>query len=317
MVRLPYSGPGPHKIVRKLRRHPGVMRLLTEFQPEAILFHGTCGWELLTAANYVKAHPHVPLYVDSHEDWNNSARTFTSRELLHRRYYGPILRRALPYVRKILCLSTESIDFVHELYRVPRDLLEFYPLGGRPVPDQEYELRRAAARSLYGLGPQEIAFVQSGKQTKRKKLIESLTAFAAVPNARFRLLIAGVLSEDIRKEATSLIASDPRVSFLGWKSPEELTSLLCAADIYLQPGTQSATMQNSLCARCAVILDDVPAHAVYYRENGWLIGPNRSLLSVLSDISTKNPDLARMQATSFEVAKSMLDYAVLAERVLR
>ena len=51
-------------------------------------------------------------------------------------------------------------------------------------------------------------------------------------------------------------------------SVEELNDLLCGTDVYLQPGTQSVTMQNSLCARCAVVIDDVPSHRIHHEGIG-------------------------------------------------
>ena len=313
VIRLPYVSWLPQPIGRKLRLHPCVDRLLQDFAPDVILFHGACGGELLTVARYVEAHPHVRFFIDSHEDWNNSARTPISRNLLHRLYYAPILRAALPRAEKLLCISTETMDFVHDLYKVPRDRLEFYPLGGRPVPDGEYADRRVATRHALGLNADTIALVQSGKQTKRKKLIESLAAFAQWKDPDARLFVAGTLDDEIHDQAMAMIEADDRVTFLGWQSVDDLTSLLCAADIYLQPGTQSATMQHALCCRCAVILDDVPAHQVYHRDNGWLISEQQGLPALLEEIDRTS--LASMQSRSHQIALDLLDYDRLSRRI--
>jgi len=50
IVRLPYHPWLPAKLGRKLRIHRGVQGLLSAFGPDAILFHGLCGWELSTVA---------------------------------------------------------------------------------------------------------------------------------------------------------------------------------------------------------------------------------------------------------------------------
>jgi hypothetical protein len=315
VIRVAYRRWLPQKVMRKLRMNAGVERLLEQFRPDTILFHGTCGWEVRTAARYARAHPATLFYVDSHEDAYNSARTFASRELLHRPFYRPVLRSVLRDVRKILCVSTETIDFVNNLYGVPRDMLELYPLGGHPVGDEEYGRRRAESRASLALAEGDIAIVQSGKQTRRKKLLESLAALRDTPGQHLRLFIAGTLDDDIRDEAERSIAADSRVTYLGWQSRDALTSLLCAADVYLQPGTQSVTMQHSLCCRCAVILDDVPSHRIYQRDNGWFIAGEEGLGRALAELATA--PLPAMQANSYAVAKEMLDYKVLAERVLR
>lgn len=312
--RLAYRSFLPDKLMAKLRINIGVYDALARFCPQVILFHGTCAWELRTAARYVRDHSDVTLYVDSHEDWNNSARGFISREFLHRCYYGPILRSALPHIKKILCISTESIDFVRDLYGVPSDHLEFFPLGGRPIPEDEYRQRREATRRLYGLEDGNLLLVQSGKQTKRKRLLESLRAVKNCPEPGLRFFIVGVIQEDIRAEAEKLIEDDDRVKYLGWKSTEELTDLLCGGDVYLQPGTQSVTMQHSLCAHCAIIIDDVMAHQFYLRDNGWLVSDRQPLELILEKLV--NSDLSAMQRNSFELAKEWLDYSVLSRRIL-
>jgi hypothetical protein len=314
VVRLAYRL-WPHRVAAKLRMHAGVYDLLERFQPDAILFHGCCGWEVATVARYARAHPDVLFYIDSHEDWNNSARNVVSRRILHGLYYRACLARAWSVARKILCVSTETMDFVEHMYGVPRGHLELFPLGGHPVPDSEYGRRRAATRTELGVGANEILFVQSGKQTRRKKLLEALVAFKshAAPNAR--LVIVGVLGADIREEAERLIGDDPKISFLGWKPAHELADILCAADVYLQPGTQSVTMQQSLCCRCAVIIDDAPSHAIYVNGNGWLVNSELPLERAIAEAGTA--DLPAMQDLSFRFAKENLDYAKLGQRVLR
>lgn len=318
LTRLPYAPLIPLKLAAKLRKHSGLLAQIAAFKPDSILFHGTCGAEIVTVARYAAANPDVLFYVDSHEDWNNSARSFISREFLHRRYYGPLLRTALPHIRKILCYSTEAMDFVEELYRIPREKLELFPLGGTLVHGPEHAQRRAHTRARLGLTDGNLMFVQSGKQTVRKKLIESLTAFAALNDPDARLFISGSIAGEIADKAQALITADPRVRFVGWQDTDVLTSLLCAADIYVQPGTQSVTMQHALCCHCAVIIDDAKAHHAYFNNNGWLLNEATTLSQAMTEaIHIKKNHLQDMKNRSFDVAVHMLDYEFLSKRVLR
>lgn len=316
VIRLPYHPALPHALAKSLRVHRGVYKLLEGFAPDTILFHGMCSWELLTAARYCRNHPEVPLFVDNHADFLNSARGPVSKWGLHYMYYRPILHRALPVTEKVLCISTLTQDFARDLYGVPEDKLEFYPLGGHPLTDAERAERRAATRGALGIGAEEVVFLQSGKQSSRKYLPEALRAFAEVPDPRFRLLITGMLMDEICDDAENLIAADPRVNFLGWKSPDELVGLLCATDVYLQPGLQSSTMQTSLCCGCAVILEALSSHAPYVSENGWLIDTPDDLVGIFRTISAREVDLSAMGRVSLTFAREMLDYEKLAERIL-
>ena len=150
---------------------------------------------------------------------------------------------------------------------------------------------------------------------QKKKIIESMEAFRAVKNVKFKLFLIGSIDDEILEQFDALLGKDDRISYLGWKESSELMHYLCAADVYLQPGSQSAIMQNSLCLRCPVILDDVLSHEPYVKGNGWLLNNTTILVDVLKEISQCPEKLFTMSARSFEIAKDLLDYKKLASRL--
>ena len=315
VIRLPYRKVAPRKVMAKLRMHSGLYEILCRENPDVILFHGLCGWELLTLKRYKSFKPNVRIYADSHEDFYNSGRGFLSKYLLHRIYYKSILKRSASIFEKVLCLSVECMKFVQEMYGLPKKDLEFYPLGGFVYDDDEYDDIRQSTRALLGVDNDKVIFVQSGKLDKSKKLIESLEAFGKANDPKALFFIAGHFHEDIREEALRYVERDSRIVFLGWKTADELKALLCAADVYVQPGTQSATMQMSLCCRCAVILDDVPSHVPYIDGNGWVIGSGVSLEDTFRECSEDTISLMKMSLNSTRLASRMLDYRKLAARI--
>jgi len=317
VVRLAYHPLVPRNLAVKLRIHKGFYQLLDDFSPDVILFHGMCGWELLTATSYRKNNPSIKLYVDTHTDFINSAKNFLSRWVLHTLFYKPIVHLCLPYIEKILCISTLTKKFAGDFYGIPKESLEFYPLGGHPVQHDAYLSIRNSIRKELGLVDGQICFIQSGKQSVEKKLIETLNAFSNNSDPRFRLFIAGSLLDDVRDTARDLIDADSRIVFLGWKKPEELKALLCAADVFLQPGSQSSTMQTSLCCFCVPVLDNIEGHEIYTKNNGWLVSCEKDLELVLEEISSGSADLSAKKNSSEKLAKEMLDYSVLAKRILQ
>jgi len=316
VTRIRYRPLIPGKLARKLRIHPGVRAFLEDFGPDVIIFHSLCGWELTTVSRYARDHPEVEFHVDSHEDHNNSARNWISRRLLHGLYYRTIIRSSLSPTQPILCISTETQDFVERVYGIDRKRLMFFPLGGRILGDIEYNRRRTTKREYLRLNPNQLLIVQAGKMGIRKKLLENLRAFSSVPGLDSRLVLAGTLADEIQIEARDLIDADDRISFDGWAESDELLDLLCAADLYVQPGTQSATMQLALCARCAVALDDVPSHDPYMNNNGWLLNDSVRLESVYWEMNASPTKLLSMAARSLAIAQKMLDYDQLARDLL-
>ncbi len=309
--RIPYKY-GYSLFARKLRRYKGTTAILKEYNPDVIMFHGACAQELRVVAKLVRSNPGIRLYIDSHEDWNNSARNFLSREVLHRGIYKPALHSAIDVCTKLFCVSTESIDFMNSFYGIPQEKLELFPLGGDLIADEDYQIRRTRKRAQLRVNASTRVLVQTGKQTGRKLLVESLKAYCLHNNNDSIFVIAGTISDEIRSEVQQLAKANPRIRYEGWLDPDQLTDLLCAADVYVQPGTQSATMQHSLCCRCAVILADVPAHDFYKCENGWYIQNTTMLKDAIGE--ALHGDIGLMQQQSFDFAKRHLDYRILSQK---
>lgn len=317
VIRLPYKKLLPHNIGNKLRFYNGVNKILKDFAPDVILFHGMCAGELWNVTNYVKKNPHTKLYIDSHEDFHNSARSFVSKWILHNLFYKPILRRSLENVSKVLAITPETISFVRDFYKVDENKIELYPLGGEILEDNEYSNIRNLTRREYDLTNDDIVLIQSGKMDATKKLDETLRNFAQVPDSRMKLLIVGHIFEDIFQEVENLIASDTRIRYLGWKSANELRNILCAADIYIQPASQTATMQTSLCCRCAVIIHNNESQKYLVNQsNGWIINNSLSFKEILFSIASENTkEILIMGEQSHKVAQKYLDYKKLAARL--
>lgn len=315
VIRLPYGGVGPFFLKKKLRVHAGLARILEDFAPDIIMFHGLCGWEIRTAARYKRKYPHVKFYADSHEDANNSAVGKLSK-LLHRFYYRPLIRGALPAIDKVLCISTETIDFCRKQYGIDPDQMEFFPLGGHIADDEAYLELRSEVRGALGLDADKVVFIQSGKIDAKKKLDQSIRAFSATKSEDFRFLVVGQLHSSVAEQVRALADHDDRITFLGWKSADELYGLLCAADVYVQPGSQSATMQMSLCARRPVIIADVPSHAPFVDGNGWKVRSENDLRRAFAEIEASPEMLDTLSKRSHTIASNLLDYHRMADRLL-
>lgn len=315
VIRLPYSFWLPHFIASRLRVYPGIHALLEKISPDVIMFHGASAWALNVVAHYVSCNKNIIFNIDSHADTVNSAHGLLSLEILHKRFYAPILRNAMRFSGPLLCVSKSVMKFAEEVYEVPPDRLEFFPLGGRILNEKQINISRCKFRDRIGLSDNEILIVQSGKQNHLKKLLLSLRSFVQIDNKNLRFIIAGILQDDVKEECERIISSDSRINFIGWQDSESMTELLCAADIYLQPGTQSATMQHSLCCGCAVILDDIDAHRPYVDGNGWLISTEEDLKVIFKMLASL--DINKYKTVSLKIAEEKLNYVHLANRILR
>lgn len=316
LIRLPYVPSLSNFNYHKFRKVRGLYRLLESIAPDVILSHDLCYWSVRDVIRYKQDHPEVKLYADTHTAYYNSGTNWLSLHVLHRMFYRPLIQKALPYLEKYWYIGTGEKQFSREVYGVPESLMEFYPLGGTLFSDEAYGEKRARRRAELGLAPDELLLVHSGKMDALKRTAELLRAFAAVPGLRAKLAVIGSIPADMEDTLRPLLEGDSRVVYLGWKSAEDLLEYLCAADLYCQPGSVSATMQNAICCGCPVL--SFP-HESYVEtldcgEFFW-VRSQEDMESVFSGLASAPERLEPMTEGSWRCAREILDYRQLAARL--
>lgn len=318
LVRLPYQPVLTPFISGKVRKVKGLYPLLDDFAPDVILSHDLCYWSVLDVIRYKKDHPEVKFYADTHTAIYNSGTNWLSLHVQHRIFYRYLTQKALPYLEKVLYVGASEADFVAEHYGVPRKMLEFYPLGGYVLPEGEHAEKRLRRRNELGIGEDELLFVHSGKLDAQKRTKELLEAFAAVPELKAKLVVIGVIPETERPALEPLMEADNRVVYLGWKQSEELVEYLCACDLYCQPGSVSATMQNAVCCGCPVM--SYP-HLPYRKDldfgNILWVKTREDMEDTFRNLADRSIDLQVLRAGSEQCARQLLDYRALAARLYR
>lgn len=318
LIRLPYRNTSKCYSHQKIRAVVGLYETLERLQPDVIMCHGLQFWSVRDVIRYKKAHPAVKLYADTHTDYYTSATNWLSLHILHRVFYRYLVRKALPYLEKYFCISDECRQFSIENYGVPEELTEFYPLGGILPTEEAYQAHRAARRAELGVKPDELLLVHAGKLEPQKKTDSLLRAFAAVPELKARLAVIGSIPEENKEELTAQMDADPRVTYLGWKSGDDLQEYLCAADLYCQPGKVSAIMQNAVCCRCPVMLYPHSGYVKNYDYGNVLWVKNEDdMIREFQKLAAGETDLAALQRNSERCAKELLDYRALAARLYR
>ena len=94
---------------------------------------------------------------------------------------------------------------------------------------------------------------------------------------------------------------------------------LCACDLYCQPGKVSAIMENSVCARCPVMIYPHPDYINDYGsyQNMIWVRNEEEIKDVLRRLAAGEVNLAQLTANSDRCAKELLDYRKLAARIYR
>lgn len=318
LIRLPYVPVGGHFVSSKVRKVKGLYQILEQFGPDVMMIHGLAFWSVLDVIRYKQDHPEVKLYADTHADHYTSGTNWLSLHVLHRIFYRRLIRKALPYLEKYLCISDECRRFSIENYGVPESLMEFYPLGGTIPSPEAYDEARKRRRAELDLAPDELLLVHAGKLEPAKKTDSLLRAFAAVPELKAKLAVIGSIPEETREQLLSQMNADSRVVYLGWKNGNELMEYLCAADLYCQPGKVSAIMQNAVCAGCPILLYPHPGYVKDYDYGNMLWVRNEAeITAALQKIAAGKVDLPVLRHNSQRCASELLDYRALAARLYR
>lgn len=316
LIRLPYVKLGLNIVTKKFRAFRGVYDILEREKPDLIFCHNLQYWSVRDVVRYKKDHPAVKFYADTHTDYNNSGTNWLSLHVLHRIFYRHLVRLVLPYLDRYFYVADECRQFSHEVYGIPNEKMEFYPLGGTLLSDGEYAAIRAKRRAELGLGENDRLYIHSGKLDALKRSDELLRAFSAVDDPHAVLAVIGSIPKEREAVLLPLIEADERIRYLGWKSGADLQEYLCAADLYCQPGSQSATMQNALCRYCPVMLYPHPSHTADYDRGEVLwVKTQADMEAVFRSLAADPAQLAPLRENAERLARELLDYRKLAARL--
>lgn len=316
LIRLPYAWFLSGWLATKIRASRGLFDCLEAIRPDRILFHGLTAWDLLTVTAYAKKNTGVKLFADCHEDFNNSAKTWASRELLHKLFYKQIFRRCVNQIHEVLCITVESLDFAVDFYDSPRSKTRLYPLGCTLEPYELVAQRRVCFRTRFGFSDSDIVITQTGKLDQTKRLASALHAFCANPSPALRLVIAGRMTDDVKAECLLMIQRDPRIVDLGWQSTDELRTVLAGADCFLQPFGQTVTTQMAMGYGCVILAEDVPSHRWLLGDNDFLFKDASELPIVLTKVIENQAMLGQLKRANLEFAAAHLDYKQLALQIV-
>ncbi|MCM1185645.1 MAG: glycosyltransferase family 4 protein [Lachnoclostridium sp.] len=316
IIRVPYKKFLPNVVMRKFRSYKGVYKLISEFEPDVILFHGGCAYELLNVVNYRKKHSNVKLYVDSHADYHVSAKNWLSKKILHEVFYRTIIHKCISYIEKVFYITEETKDFFIQEYKISEQLMEYYPLGGEVVEEEEKRKWREHIRKQHQIDESTLVVMHSGKLDQRKETDVLIKGFSKVQSDNVLLFIAGNIPPENEK-LWDYINSDTRIKWLGWLNADDLRHYLCACDIYAQPGGQSITMQNAVCCGVPVMIYPHKSHLKLCKDNVMWVKNEDDIYNEITKVLINPELLEKMSNASMKIAREVLDYHILAARIER
>lgn len=297
---------------KKIRKTKKFYQTVKEFDPKIIIFIGIQTKCILELKRIKKEMKNIKIYSSNSTAFYNSARNNLSI-FLHKFFYRRWIRKSIDYFDKIYCVSPECKDFMMKIYNIDNSLLADSSLPCEIIEYEEKIKNRKEFEKKYNIKSDSIIFSHTGKFDRRKLSIELIKEFSKTKDKRFRLIIAGKFFDEIEKEALELINKDERIVYIGFISSSMMTKLLCATDMYLQPGTASQTAQNAIGCGCPLVVSRIPVYFDLVKKNGFIIDNVSELHTIFESISNDELDLNKMCKKSYEIAHEKLDYIKIAK----
>lgn len=318
LKRFKYRSYGNKMLTSRVRRIDGLENEIVRLKPDLIFFN--CGqvYNIKNLKLIKQALPDVKIVIDFSTKYLNSARNWFSKNILHRLIYRSWLQEALPYVDKIFYISQESKVFAQEMYKIPDEIMEHNNLPGETIPVETKMAYKHEVFAKMGMTKDTIMFMYSGKIYPEKKVDHLVRAFVRTKEPNFRLIIIGVYNDDAsRLTIEPLMASDKRIKFMNFVSGSELTKYVCAADLYIQPGSISQTCQTAVCCGTPLCFNDIPTHREIYNGNGFFVDSEEDIYNVFETIGKNPAILKEMSGKAYLMANEELDYHVIYRKILQ
>lgn len=165
--------------------------------------------------------------------------------------------------------------------------------------ENKFLARLPQTRDYYEAGsPRPVRLLFAGGIGPRKGVDEIARALAALPDAALELHMAGSLSSEARERYAGLLA-DPRVTYHGMLSQNDLAMLMSRSDVFLFPSRAEGSARvvfEAMAAGCAVITTPNAGSAVRASEGGLLVPPSDhdALVAALEALLADPAAFARM-----------------------
>ena len=246
VTRLAYRKSISKKIQRKLRRYVGVKKYLEDYQPDFIFVHDMQFLDIKIIAKYAKKH-NVKISVDNHSDFSNSARSFFSKNILHKIIYRRCAKIINPYTTVFYGVLPARVDFLKDVYKLPSNKCELLVMGLDDSNINEISSPKniELTRKKYGIDDKDFLIVFGGKiDAFKTQIFYLIDAVKHLNMPNVKLLIFGTVVPELKDRLEKEI-DNKNVFFAGWQNADGANSLLASSNVAIFPGRHSVYWEQA------------------------------------------------------------------------
>lgn len=229
------------KAARRLRYYEGLAAELERVAPDLIFIHGVQFSDIRIVAKYLKKHPEVKVFADSHSDFSNSATNWISKNILHRIIWRRCAQIINPFVKRFYGVLPARVDFLINEYKLPAEKVELLVMGADDdsVTAAAAPEIRTEIREKYGLAADDFIIMTGGKiDAFKTQTLLLMEAVSKIEDPRVKLIVFGSVTPEL-KDKVEALADGKKVQYIGWVQAKDSYNYFAAADLVVFPGRHS------------------------------------------------------------------------------
>lgn len=247
IIRLPYKYKLPYKFNRVIRAYKGLYKELISIKPSIIFLHNFQFSSIFSVIKFAKKHPNVPIYVDSHTDYINSANNWISKNILHKIIWRFVAKKISKYVKVFWGVTPLRCRFLNEVYKIPERKIDLLVMGAdtKKINFDKKDNIRFNLRKKYGIDKDDFLIITGGKIDELKKVSIVIEALNNFKNTNIKLLIFGNVNPNYKNVFDS-IPKEHNIIIAGWINADEVYDYFLSSDLGIFVGTHSVLWEQAI-----------------------------------------------------------------------
>ena len=314
IFRIPNKG--KTNLFSKFKRYLGLYDLLEQLKPDILFVHGCQFCDIDTIVRYLKKNTNVITYVDNHADFSNSATSWLSKNILHKIIWRHYAKKIDPFVKKWYGVLPARVDFLHYIYGIPKEKIEFLPMGADDEIVEKYSTSevRSEYRKKYGISNDDRLLVTGGKiDLAKKQTLLLMDAVNQIDNPKLKLIVFGSVVPELKNDVKKRCSA--KVKYIGWISSEESYPHFAMADLVVFPGRHSVFWEQVAGQGIPMIVKHWPGTTHVDRNGNVKFLHNDTVDGIRESLETifNSDELKKMKSVA-QCVKNFFSYRNIAER---
>lgn len=239
VIRLPIKGKDDFS--RKFKRYEGLRQAMELENADILFIHGVSFCDVKIVTDYIRTHKINRVYVDNHSDFSNSGTNWISKNVLHKVIWKHYAQMLSPYVTKFYGVLPARVDWLVDMYNLPREKCELLVMGAddEKVEEAYKSESRVELRKKYGIAEDDFLIMTGGKIDPAKfQTIQLMKAVSQIENPKVKLIVFGSVSSDLQEQVKSL-CTENKIMYIGWIKSDDSYKHFVASDLVVFPGRHS------------------------------------------------------------------------------